>query len=490
MLCFYKMNVYLCIKSSCLKSNIMKKAPIPHVFYAFVSFSSYFYNLLQRLEGIFQSKESFYHFISFFSLNKKEITRIIPESYNKDMFFNIKKIYLFICLLKGNDLYLSQTNSHKKTKNMKRQLFFALAACCCSTFAFAQLKVVSNGSVSIPNRLSLDWIAGIRGQGVLNVTSSRVHPEYNSALGDLPTLICTQSLNGMYPYVNYTNNKVTFRVAANGQVYSAAGFVQTSDSICKENIAPLPSTLTKIRSLRGVTFDYRENAENQPEEQNELQAAKAPALAASEVVSGQEGNVVTPSPVPAEVLQQIEEEKSRKRIGLIAQEVEKVYPEVVRTQPDGNKGIYYSDLVAVLVEAVKELQDSLSVRDLQMKALEERLANVENRLVLPAKAPRSVDGGKEASGNLGQGEAVLYQNTPNPFNRETEISYRLSSDTRSAFICIYNLNGQQLKKYPVPVSSLTGKITVSGSELQAGMYIYALVIDNEVMDSKRMTLTD
>ena len=35
-----------------------------------------------------------------------------------------------------------------------------------------------------------------------------------------------------------------------------------------------------------------------------------------------------------------------------------------------------------------------------------------------------------------------------------------------------------------------GKVTLSASEFAAGIYIYSLVINNQVVDSKRMTLTD
>ena len=45
-----------------------------------------------------------------------------------------------------------------------------------------------------------------------------------------------------------------------------------------------------------------------------------------------------------------------KQIGFIAQEMEKIYPELVITQPDGYKSVDYSKLTPVLVEAIKEQQ--------------------------------------------------------------------------------------------------------------------------------------
>ena len=54
----------------------------------------------------------------------------------------------------------------------------------------------------------------------------------------------------------------------------------------------------------------------------------------------------------------IEPEKTK--IGLIAQEVELIIPEVVRTDDDGMKSIEYQNLVGLLVEAIKEQQKQIN----------------------------------------------------------------------------------------------------------------------------------
>ena len=49
-----------------------------------------------------------------------------------------------------------------------------------------------------------------------------------------------------------------------------------------------------------------------------------------------------------------------RKIGLIAQEVEQVLPEVVSTnEEDGIKSVAYANVVGLLVEAIKELKDEV-----------------------------------------------------------------------------------------------------------------------------------
>jgi hypothetical protein len=51
-----------------------------------------------------------------------------------------------------------------------------------------------------------------------------------------------------------------------------------------------------------------------------------------------------------------------------------------------------------------------------------------------------------------------------------------------------NLNGIQLKSYTLTQRGVQA-VTVYASELPADMYLYTLVVDNVIIDSKRMILT-
>ena len=48
-----------------------------------------------------------------------------------------------------------------------------------------------------------------------------------------------------------------------------------------------------------------------------------------------------------------------KQIGVIAQEVEEIYPELVTTDADGFKSVDYTKLAPVLIEAIKEQQKQI-----------------------------------------------------------------------------------------------------------------------------------
>lgn len=257
-----------------------------------------------------------------------------------------------------------------------------------------------------------------------------------------------------------------FSVDGNGLVYGLSGFTQASDGRLKQDVKEIASGMDRISALRGVSFRYKAGG-------------KQPVSAVANE-NGHDGYAL------ADVKRQIEEENTRERIGFIAQEVESVVPEVVRTLPDGTKTVMYTDLIPLLVEGMKEMQATIERQEERIAELEESLSgdngdNVPEK-VMPKNARDSEDSEIESS----TGEAAIYQNVPNPFSQTTEIIYRLSTNARSASICICDLTGKLLKSYTLQPDMPTGKIVIPASDLTAGMYLYALVIDGTLVDSKRM----
>ena len=83
---------------------------------------------------------------------------------------------------------------------------------------------------------------------------------------------------------------------------------------------------------------------------------------------------------------------------------------------------------------------------------------------------------------------ALYQNEPNPFTESTLIRCDVAEDVVKADLYIYTMNGEQLAEYAVTERGETS-VTIDGGSLNAGMYLYALIADGKVVDTKRMILT-
>jgi hypothetical protein len=85
-------------------------------------------------------------------------------------------------------------------------------------------------------------------------------------------------------------------------------------------------------------------------------------------------------------------------------------------------------------------------------------------------------------------KARLHDSNPNPFSTTTMIALTIPENTGTADIMIYNLEGKQLKRIPVTTRG-ESKVSVSANELAAGMYLYSLIVDGKIIDTKRMILT-
>ena len=117
---------------------------------------------------------------------------------------------------------------------------------------------------------------------------------------------------------------------ANGSTISA-GSTTWSDERYKKNIVKLDNSLSNVCKLRGVTYDWKND---------EFKDKNFP-----------EG----------------------KQIGVIAQEIEKVYPEIVTTDSEGYKSVAYEKLVPVLIEAIKEQQAIIKKHEAEINFLKQNI---------------------------------------------------------------------------------------------------------------------
>lgn len=166
----------------------------------------------------------------------------------------------------------------------------------------------------------------------------------------------------------------------------------------------------------------------------------------------------------------------RLQYGFVAQEVKEIFPNLVVEDENGYLSIDYLGFIPILVDAYKNLEARVKEQD-------ETIAALSNPST-PKKSPSAyVD-------NIISGDkATLLQNRPNPFRESTSISCTVPEGSSEAFICIYDLQGKQVSRHDIETRG-NATVTVDGSSLQPGMYIYALIIDGAEIDSKKMILTD
>lgn len=265
------------------------------------------------------------------------------------------------------------------------------------------------------------------------------------------TLLYLQPLHfGAIPILSKYNGTASFYVTAYGHVYHS-GLFQLSDSTVKENIVPVTGALAKVLQMRGVYYNRKKEG-----------------LADSNdwltILPG--GNMPT-------------------ELGLLAQEVETIVPEVVVTREDGKKALAYQSLVALLIEAIKEQQERMDLLEEQLLHCCSPGENPARMYVAPEEEyiMETVPGQEEEDINL------LEQNIPNPFSHHTIIRYQASYHSRSISVLLFDMQGKLVFTYAnLPPGS--GQVDISAGILSPGMYMYALVIDGREIDTKRMILTE
>ncbi|MGC1378032.1 MAG: tail fiber domain-containing protein [Anaerolineales bacterium] len=132
--------------------------------------------------------------------------------------------------------------------------------------------------------------------------------------------------------IGTTNPPNILTIAQGGGNVLADGYSVYSSKRWKENIAPIGDALSIVQQLRGVTFDWKGNGKHD--------------------------------------------------LGLIAEEVGKVLPQIVTYEANGQdaRGVDYSRLVAVLVEATKEQQTTITSQQQQISAQQQQNATQQQQI--------------------------------------------------------------------------------------------------------------
>ena len=171
---------------------------------------------------------------------------------------------------------------------------------------------------------------------------------------------------------------------------------------------------------------------------------------------------------------QLGKEKSliavEKHYGLIAQELQQLYPDLVKESQDGYLTINYIEIIPLLIRSIQELNAKIELFEQGNAPIQKAQSRTTDATGIDAVV------------------TALYQNTPNPFTESTEIRVDIAEGVTTADLYIYNMNGEQIAVYPIIERGATS-VTIDGGSLSAGMYLYALIADGQVIDTKRMILT-
>ena len=172
----------------------------------------------------------------------------------------------------------------------------------------------TTSSVSISDAvLSTEQVQDIIGGMVSGNSETNIAVTYNDSTGKLNfSATGTAYTAGTNLSLSGSQFSVVASPTFSGTV-TAVNFNATSDERLKENVETIADAGSKVAALRGVNFDWKATGE--------------------------------------------------KTMGVIAQEVEAVIPEVVATDDEGMKSVDYQAMVGLLIEAVKELQEKVDAHE-------------------------------------------------------------------------------------------------------------------------------
>lgn len=187
------------------------------------------------------------------------------------------------------------------------------------------------------------------------------------------------------------------------------------------------------------------------------------------------------------------------QLGLIADEVKQVFPELVKetvspaqynkdkvlvTPSEKYESVNYIGLIPVLIASVQEQQSTIA--DLNI-ANEKLKADNEDLKVRLTKLEQAMHLNNDAIA-LSSSSASISQNSPNPFSGNTIINYYLPEQSKRAFVNISDINGRIIKRVQLTQNG-NGQLVLPAGQFTTGSYQYSLLVDGRVVDTKKMVLT-
>ncbi|MFZ5555073.1 MAG: tail fiber domain-containing protein [Bacteroidota bacterium] len=209
------------------------------------------------------------------------------------------------------------------------------------------------------------------------------------------------------------------------------------------------------------------------------------------------------------------------QMGLIAQEVEQVLPNIVKDgyKPAvfdtlGNqiypaisyKTLNYESFIPLLIAGHKDQANQIKEKDSIINALVEKtnqqdsINNALYAMITQCCQNNSSQQSMMQNGNGTNGGSmnvtnvelsdvksiILDQNVPNPFAEQTTITFTLTEGVQKAQMLFYNLEGKLINSVDLSNAAGKGQLNVFANDLSNGIYTYTLVVDGQIIDTKRM----
>lgn len=245
----------------------------------------------------------------------------------------------------------------------------------------------------------------------------------------------------------------------------------TSDARLKENVQSLQNPLDLLSHVSGVTYNYKLSEINKYREPDKSKFTEEQSIQenASDMQTSMDAASIEKANRDKQLQNVIDrkeaEEASRKRIGFLAQDVEKVLPELVKTDEDGVKSIDYIGFIPLLVESINEMRLTIQEQQNEIEMLQS-LLSVETKSTLRSTStgnPDMVEGAK------------LYNRAG------ASVSYTLPSTFSNAYLLVFDISGRVVKKITLTIAN--DIVDINPSEIGYGTFVYALYVDGQKADT-------
>ena len=236
-----------------------------------------------------------------------------------------------------------------------------------------------------------------------------------------------------------------------GSITYMGSLINASDARLKSNVNKYAMGLEQIMQLRPVSYNYNGKAGSDSEESH---------------------------------------------IGLIAQDLQKVAPELVSTfiyEEEDELGyvtlseeylqIKESGIKYMLVNAIQDQQEMIEDQSYEIEDLKEQLEDLKelvNTLIDKDDVQQSIQ--------LNGANGSMLQNQPNPFSNATTIKYAINDNVQNAIMQILDINGRVIKTVQLDITK-NGAIDIKENDLPSGTYSYSLIADGKLLDTKQMVIS-